>query len=1614
MRLPRVLKKYIACRRINVQEIPIMKKMKLSLKEKAIIGIIATLVPILITFVLVYCQNRVYLKNRVLDTLTVIAESYEGQVYQFMEKAKIRAQDFSSDGFIRTHLQRAIHGNTSAINKLNKDLVKHKLSLDKTINTINILSLEGRVVASTNNAEMGRDFSSEAIFLKGKEAVTMVDKCLGHCELTKIAVSAPILNKDTGRLIGVIVNYISMAGLDNIVTRKYAHDLGAVSWAKGQGAWKSLEIYLVNRDKRMITKSIFVKDAVCKQAVDTLPINEGLTSNKGITGFYRNYRGVEVTGASMYIPSMKWVLLVEIDKEEVLSPVKRILISALITAAVVIVMMVLLFIGFIKKMVTPLRKISEASKKIASGNFDVSVPVQTSDEIGALCESFNYMIRHVKGRTMELEKSNTRLAESQRIARIGNWEWDVIKDEVSWSYEAYRIFGLTQENFVSPFETFLNHVYPDDRGFVRKSIDDALNNKNPLEIDHRILLKDSNMRIVHERAAVISDNLGKVVRIVGTVQDITEHKRTEEEVSLLKTLTLAICEAKDLHDALVVTLEKVCSATGWIYGEAWVPDQEGKCLVRDHAFYSKVESLKRFSELSGTFTFPPSVGLPGRIWSLKQPVWVRDVTVDPNYLRAPIAKEVGLKAAIGFPVFSEKEMVAVLVFYVFDVHEKDEQLVSFVSSVVVQLGEVIKRKKAEESLRESEEKLRAILDNTPNVVYVKDIRNKYLFINKQFENLFHVKGEELQGKTDYDLWTKEMSDAFVANDRKVIEAGTPLEFEEVAPHDDGLHTYISVKFPLFDVNGTVYAVCGISTDITEHKHADDLLIERSRLATLGAEVGFALSQKDTLCDMLQKCSEAFVRNLNMAFARIWTINTEGNVLELQSSAGIYTHIDGPHRRVPVGMYKIGLIASERKPHLTNKAIGDPRIHNQEWAKQMGMVAFAGYPLMIEDRIVGVLAMFSTKPIPEFTFEALASVSDMIALGIERKRTQERLEKYGILFSEITDLAYIYDTKGNILFVNKVFEKLTGHKPESFFGKSFAPLFDEENQKKATDVYTRTLKGESPQYELYFKDTGILCEYKNIPLKDGKGNVIGVMGVARDITMRKQMENQLRKLSTAIEQSPSVIVITDISGKIQYVNQRFTQLTGYTLKEAIGKNPSILKSGKTPPEAYKQLWDAITTGSEWQGEFCNKKKNGEFYWELAHISSLKNHKGIITNFVAFKDDITERKRLEEEKDTIREQLFHAQKLESVGTLAGGVAHDFNNILTAIIGYGNLLQIELKEDGPARDFIQKILKSAERAANLTQGLLAFSRKQPRNPSPVYLNEIVKEAESLLTRVIREDIKLRTALTDKECVVMADVGQMEQVLMNLATNARDAMPNGGALEISSDIAEIDNEFIKTHGYGAIGRYALITVSDRGVGMDEKTRKQIFVPFFTTKVVGKGTGLGLAIVYGIIQQHGGYITVESEVSKGTTFRIYLPMVEQEFTGKKTEEAYSAPQGGTETILVAEDEEYVRHLVKMVLERHGYRVIEAVDGRDAIEKFKANKDKIHLLLFDVIMPNKNGKEAYEAIREVRHDVKALFMSGYSDEAIQRKDILGVGVTLVSKPISPVDILKKVREALDR
>lgn len=511
------------------------------------------------------------------------------------------------------------------------------------------------------------------------------------------------------------------------------------------------------------------------------------------------------------------------------------------------------------------------------------------------------------------------------------------------------------------------------------------------------------------------------------------------------------------------------------------------------------------------------------------------------------------------------------------------------------------------------------------------------------------------------------------------------------------------------------------------------------------------------------------------------------------------------------------------------------------------------------------------------------------------------------------------------------------------------------------------------------------------------------GMAEALQMKQA---EISKLSYAIEQSPVSIVITDVKGNIEYVNPMFVKTTGYTFEEVMGKNPRILKSGTTRPEEYRRLWKTIASGEAWRGIFHNVKKNGELFYESAVISPVTNRERVITHFIGIKEDITEQRKLQE-------QLRHAQKMEGIGTLAGGIAHDFNNMLNVIIGFGELMRMKMKEGDPNIPYLKEILAAGERATHLTRALLTLSRKQIISTKPVDINEIINEFKKMLIRIIGEDIEFRSLLTDKYLTVMADAGQIEQVLMNFATNAKDAMPEGGILSMETSLIELDNDFVRAHGYGAPGTYCLIVVTDTGSGMDEKTRERIFEPYFTTKEMGRGTGLGLSIVYGIIKQHNGYINCYSELGKGTTFRIYLPLITHEVVEEIESKVMMPSMGGSETILLAEDDASVRKLMIETLGGSGYQIIEAVDGEDAINKYVENKDPIQLLVLDVIMPKKSGKEAYDEIKKMKSDIKTLFVSGYTDDMIHRKKILGEDIVLVSKPILPNELLRKVREVLD-
>ena len=516
----------------------------------------------------------------------------------------------------------------------------------------------------------------------------------------------------------------------------------------------------------------------------------------------------------------------------------------------------------------------------------------------------------------------------------------------------------------------------------------------------------------------------------------------------------------------------------------------------------------------------------------------------------------------------------------------------------------------------------------------------------------------------------------------------------------------------------------------------------------------------------------------------------------------------------------------------------------------------------------------------------------------------------------------------------------------------------------------------------------------------------------EIQERTRAEGALRfaekTFRDLLETVQLVAILLDREANITFCNDYLLDLTGWQKKEVLGRNWVDMFIPCSERGKVRLIFSSMLKGEKdylhhENNIMTRKGKERMISWNNTVLHDLK---GEISGTASIGIDITEQINLEA-------QLRQAQKMEAVGQLAGGVAHDFNNILTAIIGYGSLLLMKMNGDVLLRTYVNQILDSANRAAEVTRSLLAFSRKQIMNTRPVDLNDIVRGVEKLLSRLIGEDIEITTTLTSKNVVCVADAGQIEQVLMNLTTNARDAMPQGGRLILDTEAIHLDDAFIQSHGYGKPGRYALLSVSDTGIGLKQDEIEKIFEPFYTTKETGKGTGLGLAMVYGIIQQHGGHINVYSELDQGTTIRIYLPSAQIKEEIEIVKSAEIPPAGGSETILVAEDDEKLRKLSEIVLTQHGYKVILARDGDEAIKKFSDYADVIQLAIIDMIMPKKNGKEAYGEMRKIRPDIKVLFSSGYTGERINISSLCKEELNFINKPVTPTQLLRKVREILD-
>ena len=503
------------------------------------------------------------------------------------------------------------------------------------------------------------------------------------------------------------------------------------------------------------------------------------------------------------------------------------------------------------------------------------------------------------------------------------------------------------------------------------------------------------------------------------------------------------------------------------------------------------------------------------------------------------------------------------------------------------------------------------------------------------------------------------------------------------------------------------------------------------------------------------------------------------------------------------------------------------------------------------------------------------------------------------------------------------------------------------------------------------------------------------------------EASLRKLSRAVEQSADAIIITDREGTIEYVNPAFESLTGYSRREVTGQTPQILKSGEQGPEVYHELWKTILSGNVYRGILVNRKKNGDLYYVEQSISPVRDASGCVTHFISNGRDLTDRLRMEA-------QLLQAQKMDAIGRLAGGVAHDFNNLLTIITSYSELALDAVVPGSPIENKLQEILSAARRAAQLTRRLLAFSRKQVQALRVVDLNPVIADIARTLHRLIGEDIELTFIPGEELDRVRVDPVQVEQILMNLAANARDAMPQGGRLTVETSAVQLDENYIQQKpAIIAPGHYVLVTVSDNGVGIPPDHLPHIFEPFYTTKPSGQGTGLGLATVYGIVKQNRGFIWAYSESGMGTVFKVYLPCVTDQGRMLDVPGAdLAAPTHGSETVLLVEDEDAVRRATAEFLKLQGYTVLEARDGLDALAVVKGSGSTIHLVISDVVMPNMSGGQLAKELEVRCPETKFLFVSGYPGKTVIDHKVLDFEANFLQKPFTLKQLSSKIREIL--
>ena len=1033
---------------------------------------------------------------------------------------------------------------------------------------------------------------------------------------------------------------------------------------------------------------------------------------------------------------------------------------------------------------------------------------------------------------------------------------------------------------------------------------------------------------------------------------------------------------------------------------------------------------------------------------LFQPESLNEVTTRfPNLV--PTFKS-GLQSMVFVPLISKDQVIGILSLQVTKAKAYTERELRLAERIGNQIAGAIANaqlfmqlKLTEEALRESEKKFRDLYDNAPLGYHEYDKEGRITNVNRTDIDMLGYTAEEMIGQP---IWKLNAGEEIVREQVLAKLAGTlppGRNLERTYRRKDGTTFPVLIEDRLIlDEKRQIKGIRCTIQDITGIKQAEESL-QRSeerakRIAqenVVMAEIGRIISSTLNIDDVYERFAERVGNLIPFDRIAIGHINSRDHTTTISYATGLNVTDRMKGNVIPLAGTLSGEVVRTRTGMLIQtedlRKVKD-RFPGLLLAFQTGLRSLMAIPLISKDEVIGVLHFESTKPnaygkkdlrLAERIGNQIAGAIVNAQLFMERVRTEKALreseERYRTLAESAQDTIFIIDREGRFQYMNHFGAIQRGNSTDKIIGKRLSQVFSAEVAEKQMLALQTVFESGKPFLHEIKIESDLWEDVRLIPILAQSGEVESVMGIARDITEHKRADEALRKseekFQKLFDEAPVGYMELDAEGCITQVNRTELTLLGYTADEMLGRPlwKFIVEEESAREKIKAKLSGSIPCGKTFERTY--KRKDGTTLPVVIEDALIRDAEGKTTGIHTTIRDVTELKRAEKEMADLQEQLRQSQKIEAIGQLAGGIAHDFNNLLTVIKGYTQLSLLDLKENNSLWENIQEIQKATQRAIDLTRQLLAFSRRQILNPKVLDLNSLLRNTEKMLRRIIGEDIELVTLLSEDLGRVKIDPGQIEQVIFNLAVNARDAMPSGGKFTIETANVESDEDYAHAHIDVIPGHYVRLSVSDTGVGMSQEVQEKAFDPFFTTKDKGKGTGLGLSTVHGIVTQSGGKIWVYSQPGHGTTFKIYLPMVEGELdTLNGKNEADSSP-GGSETVLLVEDEPSVRDLANRLLKQQGYRVLEAANGEEALRLVQENTgEKIHLLLTDVVLPQMGGKELADQLRIFRPDIKVLYTSGYTDYAIVHHGVLDSGTHFLQKPFSLKTLSQKVREVLDK